>query len=106
MGQFVTLGVVLVGLLARCRSLLLQLQPEEEIIEIKKPVEINNDIIQGISSVDEDLGLEIIEDMPVEEDVSLPKLAKEDLNKTKRSKKTSKKKKGKKSKSAIDSIFG
>lgn len=108
MGQFVTLGVVLMGLLARSRALLLQLQPEDDVVEIKTPKESSKEVSEVIPSVSggEDLGMEIVEDAPVEQSLLQLKPTKEDSHKVKKNKKQSKKSKSKKSKSAIDSIFG
>lgn len=108
MGQFITLGVVLMGLLARCRSLLLQLQPEDDVVEIKTPKQSIKEAseVTPFASSGEDLGLEIIEDTQAEESLLNLKTMKEDSNTVKKNKKHSKKSKSKKNKSAIDSIFG
>lgn len=118
MGQFVTLAVVLIGLLARCRSLLLKLQSEEEGEgegERERESVTAIDEMRFIKKVDEDLGMEVvieeeevgegehsIETKIVDQDIATIDFV--DNTDKKKSKKKSKKKK--KKKSVIDDIFG
>lgn len=109
-GQFVTLAVVLIGLLARCRSLLLTLQSEKEREreeEGERERETIIDEMSSIKTIDEDLGMEVeiqekqpsIETKIIDQDVAIMDLV--DITDKKKSKKSKKKKK-----SAIDDIFG
>lgn len=113
-GQFVTLGVVLVGLLARCHHLIQQLVDEKSIpIPMKKsptqsiaPVVIPSSDFDGREDLGMDIGEEIIESsIPIEQEAILSiKKPSPQIEKPKKTKKSKKKKS--KSKSAIDSIFG
>lgn len=108
LGQFVTLGVVLVGILARVYGIyknLLEMY-ESEFIDagfIRVPSEKPNETKEFMESlVEEELG-EAVSSEAVSSDISAPKIVRPaDDNGSK--KKDSKKKK--KKKSAIDSIFG
>lgn len=119
-----TLAVVLIGLLAKCRSLLLKLQSESEQIETRSTATVeesarqgydkllldNSDVMQqrlGSTEVDEDLGMEIVEETSIETktvDKNIPNI--DLVNKIKETEEKEKKKKSKKKRSVIDDIFG